>query len=241
MKALFYIVLLIIIVLIFNYFKNKTNSKRVNEENLETAAAKTRVFDEQPDMPVGFGYKSQWFAVKTENSIEIAEELSLTNIQAANWSTGLEGAYDGYYFVAPPVKGWTIVVNSFMPDLTDPTDENPLYTLQKLSEKYGVAYYFGTHRTVEYHAWAKAINGEIVRVYGYLGESGETLINQGGLTSEELQHNFVYTEFDQDHEEPLLPDEEHVLKLSKEWAIDPLMDYEDLNSGVGLVGKKNTK
>ncbi|WP_316572239.1 hypothetical protein [Neobacillus sp. YIM B06451] len=240
MKPVFYIVLLIIAVLIFYFIKNTMNSNRVNEDAQKESSLRkpvdARVFDAKPDMPVGFGYKSQWYAVKTENTDEVAKELNLTSIQAANWATGMWGAQEDYYFVTPPVRGWTIVVNSFMPDISDSTDDGPLKTIQYLSRKYGEAYYFGTHRVVDYHAWAKAINGEIVRAYGYLGESGETLINQGKLTSEELIHNYVYTELD--HEEPILPDEEHVLTLSKEWAIDPLMEYEGLNSGVGLVGEK---
>lgn len=196
-------------------------------------------FDETPDTPVQFGYKTQWFVVKTENTDEIAKELNLTEIQASNWSTGIEGAYEGYYFITPPVKGWTLVVNSRMPDITVNTNENPLRVIEKLSKKYGEAYYFGTHRVVEYHAWAKAINGGIVRAYGYLGESGETLINQGGLTTEELENNLVFTDLGVD--EPILPDEEHVLFMSKEWAVDPSMDYKDLVAGVGLVGKKSLK
>ncbi|WP_053368546.1 hypothetical protein [Bacillus sp. FJAT-27245] len=240
MKPFFYIVLLIVAVFIFYYVKNKPNSNRVNGDdkpvNSFRKTAEARVFDAKPDMPVGFGYKSQWFVIKAENTDEVAKDLNLTNIQPANWSTGIEGAYDGYYFVAPPVRGWTIVANSLMPDMTDPTDENPLKTIQHLSKKYGEAYYFGTHRVVDYHAWGRAKNGEIIRAYGYLGESDEVLINKGEFTSEELKHNLNYT--DLDNGEANFPDEEHVIILSKEWAIDPRLDYADLGAGVGLAGMK---
>lgn len=245
MKLLFFIAILISVVLIFYHFKK---SQSVNEEGSKTADAKQagslkqpagkRVFDGKPDMPSGFGYKSQWFAIKTENTDEVAKELNLTSIQAANWSTGLEGADEGYYFVAPPVNGWILVVHSLMPDITDSTNENPLKTIEHLSRKYGEACYFGTHRTVDYHAWAKAVNGEIARAYGYLGESGETLINEGGLTAEELAHDLDFTNLDDG--ELHFPDEEHVLLLAKEWSIDPLMEYDGLNPGVGLVGRKLT-
>jgi hypothetical protein len=234
------IIIIIILVLVFIVRKlaarKSTGRAIINSKSKEVSEVPTLSFDATPDVPVGFGYKSQWIAVKTTKTEEIAKELNLTNIQAANWSTGIEGAYEGYYFISPPVKGWTIVVNALMPDLTDSSSEMPLNIIQKLSAKYEEAYYFGSHRVVEYYAYAKAVKGELVRAYAYLGESGETVINLGELSSKELIHNFNFT--DLDDEDPHLPDEEHIIVMSKEWAIDPLMEDSELKVGVGLVGQR---
>lgn len=194
------------------------------------------LFSDVPDYPQPFGYKCQWIAVKTENTEGVAKHLNLVKIQAANWLTGIEGAYEGKFFVSPPVNGWTLVINSFMPDITDPTEQSPLKVIVELSRIFGEAYYFGTHRVVEYHAWAKAMNGELSRAYSYVGESGETIINQGALTTEELEHGLVFTEIEDD--DPLLPDEEHVLLMAREWTIDPMMQQTNLKLGVGFVGER---
>ncbi|WP_419875014.1 hypothetical protein [Candidatus Pristimantibacillus sp. PTI5] len=202
----------------------------------KTRTAPVLQFSDNPDYPQPFGYKCQWMAVKTENTNEVAKHLNLMNMQPANWSTGIEGAYEGKFFVSPPVNGWTLVVNSLMPDITDTTEQNPLKVIAELSRVYGEACYFGTHRVVEYHAWAKALNGEISRAYSYVGESGETLVNQGALTAEELEHDLIFTELEED--ELITPYEEDVLLIAKEWTTDPMMGQTSLELGVGLVGER---
>ena len=77
------------------------------------------MFDDTPDQPVPFGLKTQWLAVKTQKGREVAEAIGLTNMKVANWETGMHGAINGgYYFVSPPVKGWTLVVSSSMDEIS---------------------------------------------------------------------------------------------------------------------------
>lgn len=127
-----------------------------------------------------------------------------------------------------------LVINSIMPDLSGTESPSPLTVISDLSLSFGEACYFGTHRVVEYHAWAKSINGKLVRAYGYLGETGETIINQGEISKEELENNLIFT--DSDVEEPNLPDEEDVLFIAKKWTVDPQMENDNYQTGTGFIG-----
>lgn len=189
-----------------------------------------------PDYPKPFGYKCQWIVVKTKDTGAIVKHLNLVNIQSANWSTGIAGAYEGLFFVSPPLNGWTLIVNSLMPAITNASEKEPLSIIVELSEIYGEAYYFGTHRIVEYHAWAKASKGILTRAYCFIGESGETLINQGTLTPEEVEHELIFTDIEDD--DPILPNEDHVLIMAREWTIDPTMEQNNGELGLGYVGKR---
>lgn len=222
--SIFYVLMAIIIfVVIILYFQKRIN---INKKAIK--------FDSNPDLPVEFGYKCQWFAVKTNDTQAVLDALKLKNIQISNWRTGIDGAYEGYYFISPAINGWTLVINSIMPDLSGTESPSPLTVISDLSLSFGEACYFGTHRVVEYHAWAKSINGKLVRAYGYLGETGETIINQGEISKEELENNLIFT--DSDVEEPNLPDEEDVLFIAKKWTVDPQMENDNYQTGTGFIG-----
>lgn len=191
-------------------------------------------FETAPDMPVPFGYKSQWFAVRTTDTQAVADVLRLKRLERANWRTGMSGADAGYYFVTPPVHGWTLVVNPHMPDLSGSEEPGPLLVLERLSAAFGEAGYFASHRVVGYHAWVKAERGEIVRGYAYVGERGETILDQGGLSPAERDANLAFT--DLDAEEAVLPGEEDVLLMAKLWSADPSMAQGAYEAGTGLAG-----
>lgn len=183
-------------------------------------------FDATPDLPLGFGYKMHWYAVRTKDTEGVAAHLMLNDTQPANWSSGVRGAYEGYYFVTPPIDGWTLIANASMPGLSANEQYHTFSRLQSLSAVYGAAYYFGTHRIVGYQAWAQAVNGSIIRAYGYLGESGETLVDDGDPTAEELELGLL------DHPS----DEQDVLRLAACWTIDPLLDNVSGEPGIGIAG-----
>lgn len=236
MTIFFVILAAIILITAIAYFQKGGNSTK-NSDGIKSptvSSPKAIQFDSNPDLPVSFGYKCQWFAVKTIDAQAVINTLQLTNVQVSNWRTGLEGAYEGYYFVSPPIKGWILIINSIMPDLSGVKSPSPLTVIDDLSSKFGEAYYFGTHRVVEYHAWAKSINGELARAYGYLGESGETILNYGDVSKEELENNLVFTELEAD--EPNLPDEEDVLLIAKKWTVDPLMGSGNYEKETGFIG-----
>lgn len=174
-----------------------------------------------PDRPVSFGFKMIWFAVRTNEAAKVATALGYGgNTTSCNWKTGIEAAYRESVYVSPPVAGWTFVVGATLPS-ADPSGSEQAVgeALKKLSEQFGEAQWFVSHRVVEYHGWAQAVRGKIVRHYSYLGERGEILQSHGARTAAEPANLF-----DSPHansEGLVVPDEDTVMAVAASWSLDP--------------------
>ncbi|MBP1989626.1 FeoB-associated Cys-rich membrane protein [Paenibacillus eucommiae] len=232
MKILIGVMLVIILVFVIYFMIQKKSKNKIMASASNLDNFKPVKFNTEPDFPVGFGYKCQWLAIKTMDTQGVKNQFKLRNAESSNWESGIAGAYKGYYFITPPVDGWTLIINSTMPDLS--VQKEPLKIITELSTIFGEAYYFGTHRIVEYHGWAKAIEGKVERAYGYVGESGETIVNIGEISHEEIENKLIFTELNV--EEPVLPNEEDVLMIAKKWTIDPLMNERNYSTGTGYIG-----
>ena len=104
--------------------------------------------------------------------------------------------------------------------------------MKRLSDRFGEAYYFGTHRIVEYQAWAIAKMGQMIRGFAYVGESGEFPLNVGERTADEIELNIGTEDLN------LCPDEEHVLELASRWVFDPRRIENCAGAdGPGLAGR----
>ncbi|OKP99122.1 hypothetical protein [Paenibacillus sp. P46E] len=233
------VVVFLAVVLLHSLKRNILSSGEVRQQAKQEISKLLNIperinFDARPDRPVNFGYKCQWYAVGTTDTEAVAESFGLEDLQAANWQTGIAGAYGGYYYVSPPVKGWTLVVNSHMADSGVPGENNPIGVVKRLSAQYGEAYYFGTHRVVEYHAWIKGVQGEIIRAYGYVGESSETLMDEGDPTKEEIANDLVFAESHADYGR--VPHEEDVIEMASLWTVSPFLEDGDYETGTGLAG-----
>ena len=184
-----------------------------------------------PDLPQAFGYKCAWLAIRSASVLEVTGALRLSHTEAANWATGLEQAYAGQMFVSPAVGKWVLAISTRL--------------LTKLSQRFGEAQYFGTHGVVEYQAWAKARQGQIVRAYAWLGESGATLWNIGSKTREELELGLTFLDeaapeaasaSDGPQTGAAYPNEESVLGMARKWSIDPAFPAGLYAPGVGVSG-----
>jgi hypothetical protein len=180
------------------------------------------------DVPVPFGYKSAWVALRCSESHAVANALKLEQVAACSWTNGIKNAYDlKGVFVAPAIAGWTLCVGSH------PDAEQSAFVpyMEALSAQFGEAFYFSTHRFVGYHAWARAANGIVSRAFAYLGERGEFLIDTGNRTPEEIELETGVADLD------LSPDEETVLELAGKWVLDPReIDLHTQAAGPGLFG-----
>jgi hypothetical protein len=227
------------LVLIF-FFAKEWRSRKVaspRQTNIET------VDHTIPDMPIDFGYKCLWFAVKTDDKAKLATLLDLENIQDCNWKVGIDHAYDNeIVFITPAINGWTFACGWALP--LHPDDVK--IVLEDLSREFGEAQYFMTHRMTNFHCWMKATNGQMQRTYALLGESGENLIIEGEPTAIEKTFNLGNTLSDKardkaylDREDVNWPDEDMVMKIAGNWSINPgeLESRKDNVPGLGLVGR----
>jgi hypothetical protein len=186
---------------------------------------------EPENIPEPFGNKTSWLAIDTEDTKGVVKALRLRQAEQTCWSKGLHKGT----FVAPPILGWTLVVG------VRPEAGEPQFVpfLEELSRRFGEVQYFATHRVVDYHAWAKAVGGRVVRSYAWLGERGEVLQNVGHKTSEEEELGFRFidgTTAEGDEEDAELPGEEDVMRIAGRWSLNPqeIDAYE--SKGAGYLG-----
>jgi hypothetical protein len=175
--------------------------------------------------------------------------MGLKNYHPSNWKQGVSESYNGSVFVCPPIDNWTLVCGDGLPNgSTLESIETVKNTLQKLSQTFGEVQFFGTHRVVEYHAWAKANDGKILRHYSYLGESGENIYVEGEADAFEQSLNLANTFSDEaqaedyfEREDILWPNEETVMQVAANWSVNPtaLEERTDVATAMGILGKLN--
>ncbi len=204
-----------------------------------------------PDQPISFGYKCSWIAITAGDPQDVIAALELRQVRRSNWKAGIDAAYAGEVFIAPPLNGWVLAVSWSLPWPGGTRFGDPCTPfLRQLAHTFPEVQFFATHRIVETHAWARLVNGMIVRQYAYSGESGEILWNVGTPTAEEhalLQeqeewiHSFGEPEHADDSltdDEPyLMPSESDVMRMAALWSIDPSqLSKRDLGISLGHVG-----
>lgn len=180
------------------------------------------------DVPVSFGYKISWIAVRTSNGQDVARSIGLKDVKSCSWKQGIDQAYArSGTFITPTIEEWTIAVGTH-PEVGQATF---LPYMERLSHEFGEAFYFGTHRIVGYQAWGHAKEGRIVRAFGYLGEKGEFLIDVGDRIQEEIERGTGIEDIDS------APDDDTVLDLAGNWVLDPReIDLHTTAIGPGLFG-----
>jgi hypothetical protein len=179
-----------------------------------------------------------WLAVRSRNVHAVQVALGLNNVQPCTWMEGLSG--EEKLFIAPPVKGWVLIVGSGLPDPADDVDVCFRF-LTSLSQKLGHIQYFKANRVLGHHAWVRVENGEVMRGYAW---AGTTLWNQGMETRAEREFGlkcFQYFESpDQTFEESEIAatNVEKVSSLASRWSLDPASVDENLfEHAYGIAGE----
>jgi hypothetical protein len=179
-----------------------------------------------------------WLAVRSRNVHAVQVALGLNNVQPCTWMEGLSG--EEKLFIAPPVKGWVLIVGSGLPDPADDVDVCFRF-LTGLSQKLGHIQYFKANRVLGHHAWVRVENGEVMRGYAW---AGTTLWNQGMETRAEREFGlkcFQYFESpDQTFEESEIAatNVEKVSSLASRWSLDPASVDENLfEHAYGIAGE----
>jgi len=191
----------------------------------------------EPDSPCPFGYNTCWYAIKNETTQTVIDKLHLKVLRESNWINGIAGCGSPphFVFVSPPLDGYVFVIN------INPDDEHE--AVKKHAGSFGEFQYFGTQRTVEYNAWAKFMDGKIIRSYCYLGERGEITWCEGSITDEEVDLGFdVFPSstgelLSDDFNYQNLPNEEDVLAIAKAWGVDTKFEEKTYEKGIGFTCK----
>jgi hypothetical protein len=197
--------------------------------------------DPTPDRPCFFG--ACWLAIRTEDPESAMVQLRLNESRPANWKSGLVFAAQStdHVFVSPSVDGWVLVTGA-IPTLDRGPNDGCISLLEYLGDTFKTVCFFGYH-SMEYYAWARADDGHVVRAFAH--DSFEVLCEFGATTSVE-DHLDFFQDIDDDEDEvddayvqPI--DEDAVLNVASEWAINPMvLDKMNLPASSGWVATAPT-
>jgi hypothetical protein len=198
-----------------------------SDETWDTIMAKRSV---TPDKPVPFGYKCAWYAMRTNDLDATVTAFGLRNSALSTWRSGIDAAYCGRVFVTPPLGDWILAAGWDLFYEGDDPAKSVLPILTRLSDTFGEAQYFATHRVPEAHCWALARVGKLIRAFGYVGERGEITWKAGKPTKAELALDKGALEFPG-------PDESHVMEVAGAWSVNPCeLESNFTEPGLGRVG-----
>lgn len=188
--------------------------------------------------PILLKRPTTWLAVRGRNVHAVQLALGLNNVQPCTWVEGLSG--EEKLFIAPPVKGWVLIIGSGLPDPADDVDVCFRF-LANLSQKLGNVQFFKANRALGHHAWVRAEAGRVTRGYAW---AGKTLWNQGKPTSAESELGLKCYQYfetpDQTFElsEISMTNVEKVPLLAGRWSLDPATVDEHLFEHVyGIAGE----
>lgn len=206
-------------------------------------------FDAEPDRPAAFGTDMAWLAVRTKDTAALVRVLGLIDAEAANWQTGIGAAYhdrlgETHVYVTPPVNGWSFVVGMGLPAPVGRRfiDKSTPLLLELGKEFVEVQYFFG-YPMLDYFAWARVIEGRVVRAFA-IGDEG-VIWNRGKPTREESAMGLKWFELrgvkgrkgDAGGEMLLYPTEGHMMQLAAKWSLDPTrIGTHSSPPGVGAIG-----
>lgn len=163
-----------------------------------------------------------WLAIRSRSIEAVQSALGLGNPQPCTWIEGLSG--ERHLFIAPPVRGWIIVVGSNLPDPAEDVDACFRF-LTGLSRKLGHVQFFSASRVLGQHAWARLENGRVVRAYAW---ADRTLWDQGVKTPAELELGIkCFRYLEQPKSSGFGPSDfvssntEKVPLLAARWSLDP--------------------
>ncbi|MEU4688695.1 hypothetical protein [Actinoplanes sp. NPDC023714] len=170
------------------------------------------------DVMTGFGGKQAWLAVSGSEPGAVLAALGLRDLGSVTWRDGLDLAHltDDRVAITPPLAGardttWVLAAGRRLmrPDLD----------IVGLSATLGTeVQYFATHRVTELHRWQRAVDGELVRAFGYVGQTGEVTSWFGEPGPAERDAGLP-AELDEDA--TVLVAERDVFRVAAAWSIDP--------------------
>jgi len=180
--------------------------------------------DTAEDTVMDFYHRSTWLRVKSTDSIAVQSEMDCILEKIARVYPPQQQTSEQWIFTT--VEDWVLVSSHDLPFPDHIEKAMQLkQLLEALSTTFGEAHYFGSHRTVHYYAWAKAVSGILIRAYAYIGREEESLWEEGKITIEEIQLELDFrdrgriVEWEDETEEDTdnVPDEQSVRMIAAAW------------------------
>jgi hypothetical protein len=154
----------------------------------------------------GFGGKQAWLAVASGDTAAVLKALGARDLGTVPWRDGLDLAHltDDRIAVTPPLPGARGIPG---PDVV------------ALSADLGTeVQFFATHRVTELHRWQRADSGDLLRAFGYVGQTGEVTSWFGEPDAAERDAGLPG---ELDEEASVLVAEGDVFRVAGAWSIDP--------------------
>jgi hypothetical protein len=174
------------------------------------------------DAMVGFGGKQAWLAVRDGDPAKVLDELGLEDLGEVPWRDGIDLAYltDDRVAVTPPLPGargtsWVLAVGRWLLRPATAVDVTGLS-----ARLHTEVQFFATHRVTELHRWQRAADGELIRAFGYVGQTGQVTSWHGDPDAAERDAGLPAA-FDGDDETTVLVSEQDLLKVANAWSLDP--------------------
>ena len=184
-----------------------------------------------------------WLAVKSRNLLAVQSALGLHNAKPCSWTEGMAG--DEKLFIAPPVKGWILVMGSVLPDPSDDVDACFRFVVS-LSRKLGQVQFFSASRVLHHHSWIKVDGGRVLRAYAW---AGRTLWQQGSRTTAENELGLRCFDYLEPAErlcftapDPVASNVDKVPLLAARWSLDPArIEERVLEAQHGVAGEPSRR
>ena len=184
------------------------------------------------ESPAAFSFSRRptcWLAIKSENLLTVQAALGLHKPRRCSWAEALEQKL----FIAPPVRGWVLVMGSGLPDPGEDIDVCHRFVLD-LSAKLGQVQFFSASSLLNHHAWIKAEGGRVLRAYAW---AGQTVWQQGNRTTAEKELGLKCFDYDEnvapfEQPEVLVANVDKVPLLAARWSVDPIRIETLLEPGI---------
>ena len=168
---------------------------------------------------VGFGGKQAWLAVRDGDPGAVLGALGLRDLGEVPWRDGIDLAYltDDRVALTPPLPGagatWVLAVGRWLLRPDTGVDVAVLSGLLHTEVQL-----FATHRVTELHRWQRAVDGNLVRAFGYVGQTGEVTSWYGAPDAAERTAGLPAV---LDEEATVLVAEQDVMRVAHAWSVDP--------------------
>ena len=177
-------------------------------------------------VPVHFlGRLHGWVAVRHSRPEDVRDALGLSRPVYCDWSAGFSRPAPGSrLFISPPVGEWILVFGPRLPTPDEDIDRCFRF-LAHLSRSQGEAQYFHSDTVSCQHAWARMVDGQVIRGYAW---HQETIWNQGEITDAERKTGVRTFDYEEAPDPAALGmrevyrlNAERVFGIAERWSINP--------------------